>query len=223
MSINHHIDDASVLSFAAGSLPPAFAVVYSSHIGMCSHCRQKVRQAESIGGTLLASEEAIPLSDGALNNLLEKLDATSRTASAQGNPPTDETVKDDKVLPPQVASLVDRPVSELKWRRAGSGVAIHKIDLGADQSANLFLMKIAAGKVLPEHGHGAHEATLVLSGAYTDKCGRFARGDIADLDAEVEHQPVVDPDAQCICLVAVDAPTRFKGLVQRMLQPLVGI
>jgi len=64
---------------------------------------------------------------------------------------------------------------------------------------------------------------LILSGSYTDVFGTFRRGDIADLDEHVEHQPIVDGDLPCICLVATEAPTRFKGFFSRLLQPLTGI
>ncbi len=85
------------------------------------------------------------------------------------------------------------------------------------------MLHIAPGKALPEHGHGGTEMTLVLSGAYRDELGRFGPGDVADLDEHVEHQPKVEQDAPCICLVATETPTRFKGIFSRILQPLVGI
>jgi RNA polymerase sigma factor (sigma-70 family) len=53
--------------------------------------------------------------------------------------------------------------------------------------------------------------------------GRFAKGDIADLDEEIEHRPVVEASEPCICLAASEAPTRFKSWPARLLQPLIGI
>ena len=50
-----------------------------------------------------------------------------------------------------------------------------------------------------------------------------AQEGVADLDAEVEHQPVVDSEQACICLVATEHPARFKGWISRLLQPLVGM
>ena len=84
-------------------------------------------------------------------------------------------------------------------------------------------MRIAGGSRLPEHGHGGSEMTLILRGSYSDELGRFAAGDVADLDTDTEHQPVVDPGEDCICLVALEAPARFKGAFARLLQPFVGI
>lgn len=76
---------------------------------------------------------------------------------------------------------------------------------------------------MPEHGHGGDEMTLVLAGAYKDELGLFGVGDIADLDEHVEHQPVVASNEPCVCLVATQAPTRFRSLLMRLLQPVFGV
>ena len=64
--------------------------------------------------------------------------------------------------------------------------------------------------------------TLVLHGSFADEVGRFQSGDLADLDPSIQHQPVADTDAHCVCLIATDARLRFTGVLRRMLQPLVG-
>jgi putative transcriptional regulator len=64
---------------------------------------------------------------------------------------------------------------------------------------------------------------LVLSGSYTDQYGQFRPGDVADMDAEIEHDLTVDSDEACICLIAVESPARFKGIIARLMQPFVGI
>jgi len=33
----------------------------------------------------------------------------------------------------------------------------------------------------------------------------------------------VDSDEACICLVAMESPTRFKGMLARLVQPLIGL
>ena len=69
----------------------------------------------------------------------------------------------------------------------------------------------------------ACELTLVLRGALADASGRYGVGDIADLDEEVEHTPVADADTGCICAIANEMPTRFSGLLARLLQPWHGL
>ena len=224
MKINHHLDDSTIMAFASGALPPAFAVVASAHLQMCSTCRKKVARLQTVGGAILDDMKPVALSPGAANNLLERLDAEQRqTGEEKRAEPKIARRKYDGILPPVVGSLVGSSVDDVNWKRVGMGIATHQIDLGENAASKLYLMKIAAGHSVPEHGHSGHEVTLILSGAYNDECGRFAAGDVADLDPEVEHQPVVEADENCICLVAVERPARFKGLLPRLFQPIVGI
>ena len=43
MSITHHPDDSTLMSYAAGSLPAALAVVVAAHLSVCPRCREEVR------------------------------------------------------------------------------------------------------------------------------------------------------------------------------------
>ena len=222
MTITHHLDESTILSFAAGSLPAAFAIVASGHIDHCAHCRAKVAKAQVLGGAILDDVEPVALSQGAANNLLELLEAEER--KPQPSTPARVLVDtDDDLVPAAVRRLLDVPFAQIKWKKAGRGISTCQIDLGENAQSKLFLMKIAAGSAVPEHGHTGHEVTLILSGAYNDECGRFARWDVADLDPDVEHQPVVEDSEDCICLVAVERPARFKDLLPRLFQPIVGI
>ena len=100
---------------------------------------------------------------------------------------------------------------------------MHRLPTSKAARGSLRLLKIAPGKKIPEHGHGGTEITMVLTGSYRDAFGRFGPGDVADLDENVEHQPTVISSEPCICLVATEAPTRFKSFFGRLFQPLVGI
>ena len=85
------------------------------------------------------------------------------------------------------------------------------------------LLRVGGGRRVPEHSHGGQELTLILQGAYRDRFGVFAAGDIADHDEDVEHQPIAEPGEDCICLVAVDAPLSFRSRLIRTLQPFFGL
>jgi len=82
------------------------------------------------------------------------------------------------------------------------------------------LLKVAPGKSILPHGHHGNELTLLLRGSYADEVGRFAQGDVADLDDQIEHQPLVDGNEDCICLVATDSPLRFTTLLGKVIQPI---
>ena len=43
------------------------------------------------------------------------------------------------------------------------------------------------------------------------------------MNEDVEHQPVVDKDGECICLAAMEGKMRFKNVIGRTLQPVCGI
>ena len=54
MTITHHLDDATLMSFAAGALPDALSAVAAAHVAMCARCRREVASLERVGGALLA-------------------------------------------------------------------------------------------------------------------------------------------------------------------------
>ncbi|WP_419906312.1 ChrR family anti-sigma-E factor [Hoeflea sp.] len=222
MSVHHHLDAASLMRYAAGDLDPAFAIVVASHLAMCDECREAVRLAEAIGGACLTDVPEAALSEGSFTRLSRMID----TETDDGAVKTVAGVKDadrvDGEVPLPLRSLIGESLDEVPWRLVVPGVHRHRIEM-ADSQSSLFLLKIGSGRKMPEHGHGGTEMTLILRGSYSDTFGRFSRGDVADLDEHVEHQPVVDSDDPCICLVATEEPTRFKGVVSRLMQPLVGI
>lgn len=91
MSPRHHLDPATVLGFAAGSLGPEMSVVASAHMESCGHCRQQLRLAERIGGLLL-DQQACPVpgkdTQAALRQaMVDKLDRIPASRGEQGLSP----------------------------------------------------------------------------------------------------------------------------------------
>ena len=82
---------------------------------------------------------------------------------------------------------------------------------------------IPGGADVPDHGHEGLEMTLVLAGAYSDGRGRYARGDVDVADETVEHHPVAEPGAPCLCLAATEGRLRFRALLPRIAGSLLGI
>ncbi|MFN0263620.1 ChrR family anti-sigma-E factor [Tepidamorphus sp. 3E244] len=221
MSVSHHLDDATVLRYAAGDLDEAFAIVVSSHLTMCDTCRNAVRAAEDMGGELMERCEPTSVEPGSFDALMNRLatvnddDAIRISGRVARDPGSD--------VPAPLARHVGKSLDGIAWKTIAPGVRKHDIALDTDGKSRLYMLSIGPGRAMPEHGHGGDEMTLILSGAYRDEFGRFAAGDIADLDEHVEHEPVVEQDAPCICLVATEAPTRFRGLLMRLLQPIFGV
>jgi putative transcriptional regulator len=218
MTVQHHLDDATLVRYASGDLDEAFAVIVASHLDLCETCRHATRDAESIGGQLLETVDQVPLSAGAFDEVLELIDNNKATQHLAAKPAISESD-----VPGPIQRFIGANLDQITWKTAAPGIRRHMIKLPTQTTSSLYLLRIAAGKAVPEHGHGGSEMTLVLSGAYRDDMGVFGPGDIEDLDEHIEHQPKVLPDAPCICLVATEATNKFKGFFSRMLQPLVGI
>lgn len=217
MTINHHLDEATILAYAAGTLGEAHGFAVATHLAFCAHCREAVRKAEALGGSILTANEEQAVSDSCRSATLASLDAVS---PAKPKAPLQNRTDVPAVL---CNLLGNTPLEEIRWKKKGPGIATFDIPMSPGGRTHLQLLKVGPGRKLPEHGHGGEELTVVLRGSYSDHTGRYARGDVADLDEEIEHQPVVDSDQECICLIAIEAPTRFKSIWARLAQPFVGI
>lgn len=226
MKPEHHLDTATLVSYAAGALPEALAVVAATHLGVCLHCRGQLHDAENVGGQLLAQQMATATDPTRLAGLraamLERLENTQPASGSTGD---DRAIAGDPGnpdrLPEPLHPYFGTSYRALRWRWVAPG--IRYLCAAGTSDAKLIMLKIAPGKSMPVHSHGGSELTQVLQGAYEDSLGHFATGDIADLDSEVEHQPVTSPGLPCICVAALDAPLRFPGWLARSLQPLIGL
>jgi putative transcriptional regulator len=218
VNINHHLDQSTLLAFAAGTLSASLSVVAAAHISWCKTCRAGFHHAETLGGEMMSSlDDSIVSADCKARTLALLTAAAPQAVQAQ------PTSRRQDVPAPLARFIGDSDLRDLPWKRKAPGIAMHEIKLAAPSSGKLVLMHIAAGKAMPDHGHGGEELTLILSGAYQDRFGYFGPGDVADLAEDVEHKPVVVDDIDCFCLVGTEAPTRFKSFAARLMQPLIGI
>ncbi|MEY2149402.1 MULTISPECIES: ChrR family anti-sigma-E factor [Rhodanobacter] len=222
MSPRHHLDEATVVSFAAGALSPEMRAVAATHMEGCAQCRESLAQAEHIGGALLGQQQAAPADAARGARLREAMLALLDAESAAEPPVRQEAAPTDPdALPRPLQPYFGRSWRGLRWRWMAPGV--HMIRAARGSGDTLILLRIAPGKSMPLHSHQGTELTQILRGAYDDVLGHFGPGDVADLDNEIEHRPVTAPGAPCICVAALDAPLRFPGWLARKLQPLVGL
>lgn len=223
MSIVHHPDPSSLMSYAAGALPEPLAAVVACHVALCPRCRGDVAWMEIAGGDLLGALDGTQMQAAAPRPPLAARSAAPRLQSAPRHtwPSAAETAGGD--VPAPLVALVGPRLDRVAWRYLAPGVRHLPLPLSQGCRGDLRLLKVAPGQRMPEHGHGGAEMTMLLAGAYTDEIGRFATGDVADLDEDAEHQPVADPQDGCICLIASIEPARYKGLFARLVQPFIGI
>ncbi|UNK58587.1 ChrR family anti-sigma-E factor [Pseudoxanthomonas daejeonensis] len=216
MNPNHHPDSPTLLAFSAGALAEAFAAVVIAHLDVCAQCREQLALADRIGGHLLVQQEGAPLPDDAREQLRSRVLAQGKPLPPRRRPARAQVAAGE--LPRTLQPYFGQRYADLRWRMLGPG--IHYVRAAHVDDGHLMLLRTAPGRSVPMHTHGGTELTLILQGAYRDAIGHFAPGDVADLDSEVEHQPVTVPGVPCICVAATDAPLRFSGWMARLLQPL---
>lgn len=214
MTISHHPSDETLLRQAAGTLGPGPALVIDVHLAACGRCRTRVGDFEAIGGLLLEAMPPARLAPDALVRTLERLDAPP----PQRQPPPALRRADLGIVVP--AALLDCGIGP--WRWLGPGFQWSRVTIPDSPGAKVMFLKGRAGLRLPAHGHTGTEFMQILSGCLTDARGRYGPGDLDEADADVDHQPVVDPQSECLCLAALDGTTRIHGLLGRLFQPLVG-
>jgi putative transcriptional regulator len=201
--IRHHPNEISLSEFAAGTLDEGRSLVIACHVVKCSACRMFLSGLDHIGGQLLERTTPIAMTEGAKARALSRL------------PELGDDIKPESGGDPLSRYQLGR------WRWIGPGIQRRIVELPPDNGARVFLLKAAPGTTMPEHRHVGTELTLVLSGAFVHQGGRFAPGDIDDADDSVEHDPVVDPGEECVCLVAMQGHLRLNSLLGRLIEPFV--
>lgn len=224
MSITHHPDPATLMSYAGGGLAEPIAAVVACHVAVCRSCRKELSWLEQAGADLLAGLDGETMSAGGSRHP-SVADAPSSTAhattTAASRSDAPQIVLTD--VPAPLVRFVGPRLDCIAWKFLAPGIRHVPLRLSPGVEGDLRLFKVAAGQRMPDHGHGGQEITMLLAGTYSDEVGRFTTGDVADLDEDVEHQPVADPVEGCICLIASVRPARYKGLFARLVQPFIGI
>jgi len=209
----HTIQDEWLLSYAAGALSPGRYLMVASHAAYHDGIQEKVADAEAIGGAMLESMSAADVNSRVLEQLLGQLDTT---------PPEIATPRAGAIFPEPLAEFVGGGVDSLKWRFMGPGMTHVRLWDGPNDE-HLWLLRARGGVQVPEHGHRGEEWTLVLKGAFQTAAGRYRIGDMDVADETIEHQPIIEPDEECICLALTHGPIRFKSLAARFAQPFIGL
>jgi putative transcriptional regulator len=210
MTIRHHPSDDMLQAYAAGTLDEGQRIAVATHMRTCARCSGWVSALEQVGARMLERLPPTAMSRDALDRVLGRLSA------APALPPAGATLDDVSGLPAFV-----RRYRFGQWTWVGPGVHLRPIELPVDSPTRVFLLKAAPGTKMLQHSHTDLELTCVLSGAFRHQGGYFGPGDFDLGDEDVEHQPLVDPGEDCICLVAMQGKLRLSGLLGRLMQPFV--
>jgi putative transcriptional regulator len=214
MSIQHHPDDTLLSAFAAGTLDLGQHTAIATHLLACPRCRAFVQAMERVGGAVMANLQATPMASGALAAVEARLGeaAPQRPVDAAPTVPATEVPG----LPKFVRRYQFGP-----WKWIAPSVHVRPIVLPEASDTRVFLLRSGPGTKMLQHTHTGIEMTCVLSGAFRHDGGHYGPGDFDLGDETVDHLPIVDADADCVCLVAMQGKLRLNGLIGRLIQPFV--
>lgn len=241
--------DELLAAYAAGSLSGPLMALMSAHLELKPARRAYVAALEAAYGILLEEIHPVPLTnrDRRLISIfasdagaVERGEAPAGTAlnghrfhggvsndavrangdvGYRSNGEGPRGVENEIVLRLSLQRFVRHDLEDLEWRTM-SGIKQSVIAAGGFGEASI--IRIRAGKRTPAHGHQGLEVTLVLKGGFSDGYGQYRRGDICVADEGVEHQPIADPDEDCVVFMVSAAPMKLVGTVDRMIQLFLG-
>ena len=222
MTINHHPSDAMLMSYASSALNNGFSLLVSCHLEECDPCQEELRTMEMIGGAFLDQNYPTPLEVNSLETVLGRISEPEASfTSTTGQQSVNEQSQN---FPVSLAPYLDGSLDELRWQKLVPGIKQIKLDVGDNElPGSVRLFNIKPGFSLPQHSHNGEELSFVLRGAFTDEFGRYGIGDLTEMGPDDQHQPITDTQEPCICLIATDAPLKFKWGMSRLLQPWLGL
>ncbi|MEO1310681.1 MAG: ChrR family anti-sigma-E factor [Pseudomonadota bacterium] len=220
----HHPTIETLARYAAGHMCEAQSVVIATHAVACPDCRNEIHDFEALGGAALETIEPVAMSAGAEDRFWATLEADDAQLKAPIERPklADETPPRIEAAAP-LQTYLQGGLDNVAWRPLAPGVSQAVLMANGYRRGALRLLRIQPGTSIPRHSHEDSELTLILRGAYDDELGRYAEGDVADLDGLAHHSPTAVSDEPCICLIATNAPLKFDGLVGKLMQPFVGL
>lgn len=212
--IKHHLTDALLMGYSAGTLPEAFNLVVATHVSLCDECRARMHEFDAIGGAVMEMSGEAEMEAGSLDAVLATINRVSVEKPSRPQPRSG-------LFPAPLRDFIGSDVDAVRWGWIVGGVS--QAILPTNGKASLRLLRIPRGVAVPDHGHRGTELTLVLQGAFRDETDRFGPGDIEIANEAMVHKPVAEDGPDCICLAATDAPLRFSGLIPRVAQSILRI
>lgn len=212
--VKRHPEPDLLIEYAAGSLSFAPCISVTAHLQFCDSCRDAVESLQEVGGDLMASGEAMPVSDELLDRVLNCIEEDAAPETTRQRVSTDEVADD---LPEYIQGIL--PAGSLQWRKLTSSLRVAPISVGEDKF-ELALHRIAAGGKTPQHDHKGREITVVLKGSFSDEDGIYQPGDFIVREPGDTHRPFAARNEECICLSVLEAPIKLTG-IKSVLNPFL--
>lgn len=227
----YHPTPELLTDYASGSLRSSHALTIATHLEFCEDCRNTLRQLDLLGSVLFSTPTSPEKSVESISKLKTKLlDNLDDQATSQGIPQRiagsceeQNTEGNEELLslPKALQNVIKSSRNGLHWSRVSLSMRIHKLYKDMDGSV-ISLTRVKPGGKMAHHAHTGDEITVVLKGSFSDETGVYRKGDFILRHRENRHRPVATRDTECVCLIVLDSPIRFTGLLTRWLNPFMG-
>ncbi len=216
MTIQHHPSESQLEAFAAGTLDQGQHIAVATHLVHCLDCRAWARSLEHVGGEVLAALPPAAMSSGAFGRIAARLDEPTPRITANAMLPA--SLAEIPGLPSFVRRL---PAGQWIW--VAPSLYVRRVALPESGGTRVFLLKPNAGTRLLPHAHTGFEMTCVLTGSFSHDGRRYGPGDFDLGEPGVDHEIAIGPEGDCISLVAMQGELKLKGLLGRIVQPLISL
>src|SRR5271166_962878 len=152
--LRHHPHDETLMSFASGTLDPAFSLVLGCHLQFCSQCRRRVRVMEDIGGLLL---QGLSPGDDDADFFQRTMERFSHQLSQQS---ADEIILsapdagNEVIMPAPLAHMTGLRRETIPWQSVSHGLRRYDLANVAGAKASAHIINIDPGAFLPPERNG---------------------------------------------------------------------
>ncbi|WP_020592281.1 hypothetical protein [Kiloniella laminariae] len=193
-----HPSGENLIDYVSGSIESGLALFISSHLSLCSECREEIVRLQALGGALLERLPVTDLPDGMEERMMALLD--SEKVSAEITPFPRGRSGGKELLPAPVYQVLSGNLDDLDWNvNESEGRSTVALPL---KSARIFLLKVDSGKAAFS-GKMARQTglVLILSGALESEQEQLCAGDIRALADIGEEFYAGTSSALAYCLV----------------------
>lgn len=202
------LDESLVLDAASGAAPAAVRVLAACHAELNVEAASRLDTAEATFGALLETSPKAVVSEALLQSTLAALDDQGDDAPA----PAYVGQARWSGLPRALHACLSQD-QDAGWKDRFGGASEIVLDELCEPGVNVRLIKLKPGSSAPGHSHGGDELTLVLSGAFSDKSGRYGAGDVCHARSGDAHRPRVEGEDDCLCLAVEFGDLRLTNPV----------
>ena len=224
MTVREHL----LMEYASGTLNEAVTLFVASFVSSCRTSQSTLADYENIGGLLIETmpchDKSTHVDEACLNSVLERIETlendTKASKTCNKTKLRNDFIAKHGCLPHAVRRHLEKADACPEWSRMNKGIHCYQLPLDdhrCTENYSAVLLQIEPGVKTRAHSHKGREYTLVLEGAYHDETGSYSAGDMIINDEHIHHQPMADKVTGCICLVILEAPVEYTGLLSKIL------